>query len=96
MEEDSCKYAYLGRLEGDRCELPWFAFASCGNSFEESYGKSLRCIWGSSQSFLLLAGYRVALQGRVLHRVDGEVCGVVILGVLCCMATVGSAVGRAG
>ena len=59
-----------------------------------SYGKSLRCILGSSQSFLLLAGYHVALQGRVLHRVDGEVCGVVILGALCCMATVGSAVGR--
>ena len=59
-----------------------------------SYGKSLRCILGSSQSFLLLAGYRVALQGMVLHGVYGEVGGVVILGALCCMATVGSAVGR--
>ena len=34
MEENSCKYAYLGRLEGDRCELPWCTFARCGNSSE--------------------------------------------------------------
>ena len=45
MEEDSCKYAYLGRLEGDRCELPWFAFASCGNSIERVMVTRLDNLW---------------------------------------------------